>query len=36
VRIEYPRYGLGAGKHFVILGLAPDFQNNSVELNLWG
>jgi hypothetical protein len=23
VRIEYPRYGRGAGKHFVILGLAP-------------
>lgn len=36
VRLVVPRFGLDAGKLFTVLGLAPDFEANAVEADLYG
>jgi hypothetical protein len=36
VQIAYPKYGLAAGKRFVILGMVEDAAVNEVTLTVWG
>ena len=36
LNLAYPRFGLDAGKNFVILGVEPDYQLNRARLILWG
>ena len=36
VRLTWPRYGLAAGRLFVVTGLRQDFERDAVEVTLWG
>ena len=36
ITLTHSRYGLSAGKQFVILGVQPDAANHRVTLTLWG
>jgi hypothetical protein len=34
--LEYPRYGLQAGKHVLITAITEDRVNRTATLRLWG
>ena len=36
IKLEHSRYGLAAGKNFLVLGVATDAANESVTLTVWG
>lgn len=36
VRLTWHRYGLAAGRLFVVTGLRQDFERDAVEVTLWG
>lgn len=36
VRVQWPRFGLGAGKDFVIVATRYDLRNRQIEYTLWG
>ena len=36
ITVQLPRYGLQAGKKFLITGIATDMQNNIFDLTVWG
>lgn len=36
VRLTWGRYGLSAGRLFVVTGLRQDFERDAVEMTLWG
>jgi hypothetical protein len=36
ITLQYPRFGLDAGKDFVVLGLEVDYQLNRARIILWG
>lgn len=36
VRITYPRFGLDAGKTFLVIGMVEDIAGDYIDLTLWG
>ena len=36
IKLEHSRYGLTAGKNFLVLGIMTDAANESVTLTCWG
>lgn len=36
VMVELPRFGMSAGKPFLVTGIRTDLRNNTFELTLWG
>jgi hypothetical protein len=34
--VQYPRFGLDAGKLLRVIGYEPNWQNNELTLRLWG
>ncbi|HUU45195.1 MAG TPA: hypothetical protein VM118_05625, partial [Acidobacteriota bacterium] len=36
VEIEHPRFGLSAGKTFIVIGVEPDAERKEITLEVWG
>lgn len=36
IALQMPRFGLGAGKNFAVIGIAENFQTGITTLDLWG
>lgn len=36
VKLTSPRFGLGSGQLFVVIGRLDDYQNKQIQLDLWG
>ncbi|WP_136419975.1 hypothetical protein [Herbaspirillum sp. ST 5-3] len=36
IEIAYPRFGLDAGRSFVVIGMQPDLRTGIVDLTVWG
>jgi ribosomal protein S17 len=36
VEVEHPRFGLSAGKTFVVMTVEPDAANRSMTIGVWG
>lgn len=36
VNLTYPRFGLDAGKRFVVIGMQENFETDMLELTVWG
>jgi hypothetical protein len=36
VKITSSRYGLSSGKYLRVIGIQTDFENNKLDLKLWG
>lgn len=36
VTVQMPRYGMAAGKKYLIVGIRTDMRNNIFDLTVWG